>query len=104
VTDRKTGVIKREGLIKPEMMQEWLTRSNVERRAAWRRSGRVAALLQASGRSAGGHGETIRVLHTLTPLGGEWGDDKSKDEMRGSLHSRCSVEMTLPYILSARCR
>jgi tRNA-splicing ligase RtcB len=29
VTDRKTGVIKREGLIKPEMMQEWLTRSNV---------------------------------------------------------------------------
>ncbi len=29
VTDRKTGEVKREGLIKPEMMHEWLTNSNV---------------------------------------------------------------------------
>jgi tRNA-splicing ligase RtcB len=29
VYDRKTGAIKREGLVKPEMMNEWLQRSNV---------------------------------------------------------------------------
>jgi tRNA-splicing ligase RtcB len=67
VTDRKTGVVKREGLIKPEMMHEWLTRSNVVLRGGgvdesphcYKRLGEVLAA----------HGETIRVLHTLTPLG-----------------------------------
>jgi tRNA-splicing ligase RtcB len=67
VTDRKTGAVKREGLIKPEMMQEWLTRSNVVLRGGgvdesphcYKRLDEVLAA----------HGETIRVLHTLTPLG-----------------------------------
>ena len=36
VTDRKTGVVKREGLVKPQMMQDWLTA--LQRRPARRRS------------------------------------------------------------------
>jgi tRNA-splicing ligase RtcB (3'-phosphate/5'-hydroxy nucleic acid ligase) len=67
VTDRKTGVVKREGLIKPEMMQDWLTRSNVVLRGGGLDESphcykRLPEVLAA-------HGETIRVLHTLTPLG-----------------------------------
>lgn len=67
VTDRKTGVVKREGLIKPEMMEEWLNRANVVLRGGgldesphcYKRLDEVLAA----------HGETIRVLHRLTPLG-----------------------------------
>ncbi len=67
MTDRKTGAVKREGLIKPAMMQEWLTRSNVvlhgggvdESPHCYKRLDEVLAA----------HGETIRVLHALTPLG-----------------------------------
>ena len=29
MVDRKTGVVKREGLVKPEMMKGWLNRANV---------------------------------------------------------------------------
>lgn len=58
---------KREGLIKTEMMQEWLTCSNVVLRGGgvdesphcYKRLDEVLAA----------HGETIRVLHRLTPLG-----------------------------------
>ena len=67
VTDRKTGVVKREGLIKPEMMQDWLHKSNVVLRGGGVDESphcykRLPEVLAA-------HGETIRVLHTLTPLG-----------------------------------
>jgi tRNA-splicing ligase RtcB len=67
VYDRKTGACKREGLVKPEMMHEWLTRSGVvlkgggldESPHCYKRLNEVLAA----------HGPTIRVLHTLTPLG-----------------------------------
>lgn len=67
VYDRKTGACKREGLVKPEMMQEWMTRSNVvlkgggldESPHCYKRLGEVL----------GSHEGTIRVLHTLTPVG-----------------------------------
>lgn len=67
VTDRKTGEIKREGLIKPEMMRDWLTKSNVVLRGGGVDESphcykRLPEVLAA-------HGDTIRVLHTLTPLG-----------------------------------
>jgi tRNA-splicing ligase RtcB len=67
VTDRKTGELKREGLIKPEMMREWLTNSNVVLRGGGVDESphcykRLPEVLAA-------HGSTIRVLHTLTPLG-----------------------------------
>jgi tRNA-splicing ligase RtcB (3'-phosphate/5'-hydroxy nucleic acid ligase) len=67
VFDRKTGAVKREGLIKPEMMQDWLTKSNVVLRGGGLDESphcykRLPDVLAA-------HGETIRVLHTLTPLG-----------------------------------
>jgi tRNA-splicing ligase RtcB len=67
VIDRKTGIVKREGLIKPEMMHEWLTRSNVVLRGGGLDESphcykRLPEVLAA-------HGSTIRVLHTLTPLG-----------------------------------
>jgi tRNA-splicing ligase RtcB len=65
--DRKTGAVKREGLVKPEMMNEWLQRSNVVLRGGgldesphcYKRLPEVIA----------GQGGTVRVLHTLTPLG-----------------------------------
>jgi len=67
VTDRKTGEVKREGLIKPEMMREWLTNSNVVLRGGGVDESphcykRLPEVLAA-------HDSTIRVLHTLTPLG-----------------------------------
>ena len=67
VTDRKTGEIKREGLIKPEMMREWLAKSNVLLRGGGVDESphcykRLPEVLAA-------HADTIRILHTLTPLG-----------------------------------
>ena len=67
VTDRKTGAVKREGLIKLEMMQDWLNKSNVVLRGGGVDESphcykRLPEVLAA-------HGETIRVLHMLTPLG-----------------------------------
>jgi tRNA-splicing ligase RtcB (3'-phosphate/5'-hydroxy nucleic acid ligase) len=67
VTDRKTGLVKREGLIKPEMMHEWLAQSNVVLRGGGVDESphcykRLPEVLAA-------HGDTIRVLHTLIPLG-----------------------------------
>jgi tRNA-splicing ligase RtcB len=67
VIDRKTGKVKRAGLVKPEMMAEWLKRSHVELRGGGLDESpdcykRLPDVLAA-------HGETIRVLHTLTPVG-----------------------------------
>jgi tRNA-splicing ligase RtcB (3'-phosphate/5'-hydroxy nucleic acid ligase) len=67
VVDRKTGAVKREGLVKPEMMEGWLNRANVVLRGGGLDESpdcykRLPAVLAA-------HGQTIRVLHTLTPLG-----------------------------------
>ena len=67
VRDRKTGAVKREGLIKPEMMHEWLGRSGVvlkgggldESPHCYKRLHEVLAA----------QGKTVRVLHTLTPVG-----------------------------------
>jgi len=67
VFDRKTGAMKREGLVKPEMMNEWLQRSNVVLRGGgldesphcYKRLPEVVAE----------QGGTVRVLHTLTPVG-----------------------------------
>lgn len=67
VYDRKTGACKREGLVKPEMMAGWLSRANVLLRGGGLDESpdcykRLPQVLAA-------HGETIRILHTLTPLG-----------------------------------
>jgi tRNA-splicing ligase RtcB len=67
VVDRKTGVVKREGLVKPEMMEGWLQRANVVLRGGGLDESpdcykRLPQVLAA-------HGDTIRILHTLTPLG-----------------------------------
>ena len=67
VVDRKTGAVKREGLVKPEMMQSWLTSANVVLRGGgldespdcYKRLSKVLAA----------HGDSIRVLHTLAPVG-----------------------------------
>ncbi len=67
VFDRKTGACKREGLVKPEMMTGWLQKSNVVLRGGgldesphcYKRLPEVLAE----------QGETVRVLHTLTPVG-----------------------------------
>ena len=67
VVDRKTGVTKREGLVKPEMIAGGLTRGNVVLRGGCLDESpdcykRLPEVLAA-------HGSTIRILHTLTPLG-----------------------------------
>ena len=67
VTDRKTGVVKRAGKVTREQMMAWVHEQHVELRGAgvdespqcYKRLPQVLAA----------HGGTIRVLHTLRPLG-----------------------------------
>jgi tRNA-splicing ligase RtcB len=80
-TDRKTGEVTRAGKVTPEMMREWVSREQVELRGAgvdesphcYKRLPEVLAE----------HGESIRILHTLRPLGvamaGEGEVDPYKD-------------------------
>jgi tRNA-splicing ligase RtcB len=66
-TDRKTGQVLRPGKVTSEMMQQWLKKANVELRGAgldespdcYKRLSEVLAE----------HSESIRILHTLTPVG-----------------------------------
>lgn len=66
-TDRKTGEVLRPGKVTPQMMKEWVTRVGVELRGAgadesphcYKRLPEVLAQ----------HEGTIKVLHTLTPIG-----------------------------------
>jgi len=65
--DRKTGAVLRAGKVTREMMQSWLKNANVELRGAgldespdcYKRLPEVLAE----------HGSSIRILHTLTPVG-----------------------------------
>lgn len=65
--DRKTGEVKRVGKVTPEMMKEWVAREGVELRGAgldesphcYKRLPEVLAE----------HGDSIRILHTLRPIG-----------------------------------
>jgi tRNA-splicing ligase RtcB (3'-phosphate/5'-hydroxy nucleic acid ligase) len=66
-TDRRTGEVIRLGKVTQEMMTGWLMKANVELRGAgldespdcYKRLPEVLAE----------HGKTIRILHTLTPVG-----------------------------------
>jgi tRNA-splicing ligase RtcB len=67
VFDRKTGVCKRPGKVTQEMMQQSVTAANVELRGAGLDESpqcykRLNEVLDA-------HGKSIRILHTLTPVG-----------------------------------
>ena len=65
--DKKTGEVLRPGKVSPEMMREWVARAGVELRGAgldesphcYKRLNEVLAE----------HGDSIRILHTLTPIG-----------------------------------
>jgi len=65
--DKKTGEVLRPGKVSPEMMREWVARAGVELRGAgldesphcYKRLNEVLAE----------HGDSIRILHTLTPVG-----------------------------------
>lgn len=65
--DKKTGAVLRPGKVSQEMMSEWVARANVELRGAgldesphcYKRLNEVLAE----------HGDSIRILHTLTPVG-----------------------------------
>jgi tRNA-splicing ligase RtcB len=65
--DRKTGEVKRAGKVTQDMMDGWLKRANVELRGAgldespdcYKRLPEVLAE----------HGDSIKILHTLTPVG-----------------------------------
>ena len=66
-TNRRTGEVLRPGKVTPEMMQAWLKKANVELRGAgldespdcYKRLPEVLAE----------HSQSIRILHTLTPVG-----------------------------------
>jgi tRNA-splicing ligase RtcB len=65
--DRKTGAVLRPGKVTQEMMSGWLKRANVELRGAGLDESpdcykRLPEVL-------GEHGTSIRILHTLTPVG-----------------------------------
>jgi tRNA-splicing ligase RtcB (3'-phosphate/5'-hydroxy nucleic acid ligase) len=65
--NRKTGVITRPGKVTNEMMRSWIAKSGIELRGAGLDESpdcykRLPEVLEAMG-------PTIRVLHTLTPLG-----------------------------------
>jgi tRNA-splicing ligase RtcB len=65
--DRKTGECKRPGKVTSEMMQQSIAAANVELRGAGLDESphcykRLNEVLDA-------HGKTIRILHTLTPVG-----------------------------------
>jgi tRNA-splicing ligase RtcB len=65
--DKKTGAVLRPGKVSQEMMSEWVARAGVELRGAgldesphcYKRLPEVLAE----------HGDSIRILHTLTPVG-----------------------------------
>jgi len=65
--DKKTGAVLRPGRVSQEMMREWVARAGVELRGAgldesphcYKRLNEVLAE----------HGDSIRILHTLTPVG-----------------------------------
>jgi len=65
--DKKTGAVLRPGKVSQEMMREWVARAGVELRGAgldesphcYKRLNEVLAE----------HGDSIRILHTLTPIG-----------------------------------
>jgi len=65
--DKKTGAVVRPGKVSLEMMREWVDRAGVELRGAgldesphcYKRLTEVLAE----------HGDSIRILHTLTPVG-----------------------------------
>jgi tRNA-splicing ligase RtcB len=65
--DRKTGAVLRPGKVTKEMMQSWLTKAKVELRGAgldespdcYKRLDEVLV----------DHGDSVRILHTLTPVG-----------------------------------
>jgi tRNA-splicing ligase RtcB (3'-phosphate/5'-hydroxy nucleic acid ligase) len=65
--DRRTGEVVRPGKVTPQMMQGWLKRANVELRGGGLDESpdcykRLSEVL-------GEHGDSIRILHTLTPVG-----------------------------------
>jgi tRNA-splicing ligase RtcB len=65
--DKKTGAVKRPGLVSKEMMQGWVDRAGIELRGAGVDESpdcykRLPEVLAACGNS-------IRILHTLTPVG-----------------------------------
>lgn len=75
--DKKTGAVKREGLVKPEMMKEWMTKSKVTLRGGGVDESphcykRLDEVLSA-------HAGSIRVQHVLTPLGVAMAGEKEFD-------------------------
>jgi tRNA-splicing ligase RtcB len=66
-TDRKSGEVLRPGKVSAAMMQEWVSRAGVELRGAGLDESphcykRLDEVLRE-------HGDSVRVLHTLTPVG-----------------------------------
>jgi tRNA-splicing ligase RtcB len=65
--DKKTGEVKRAGKVTREMMDGWLRRSNVELRGA--RLDESPDCYKRLPEVLAEHRKSIRILHTLTPVG-----------------------------------
>jgi len=66
-TDRKTGRVLCPGRVTLEMMQRWLKKANVELRGA--RLDESPDCYKRLPEVLSEHGKSIRILHTLTPVG-----------------------------------
>ena len=65
--DGERCLIKREGLVKPAMMEGWLNRANFVLRGGGLNESPDCYKLLPEVLAA--HGDTIRIQHTLTPVG-----------------------------------
>lgn len=79
--NRKTGQVIKEGAVSREMMMDWIRRQKVELRGAG--TDESPHCYKRLPEVLGFHGSTIRILHTLTPIGvamaGEHEFDPYKD-------------------------
>ncbi len=65
--DKKTGEVKRVGKVSEAMMNEWVTRAKIELRGAG--VDEAPQCYKRLGDVLNEHSNSIRILHTLTPVG-----------------------------------
>jgi tRNA-splicing ligase RtcB len=78
--DRKTGEVVRAGLVSREMMSDWVRKRGVELRGAG--TDEAPQCYKRLPEVLGHHEGTIRVLHTLRPIGVAMAGDKEFDPYR----------------------
>jgi len=93
IVDRKTGEVKRAGKVTQEMMRVWVERAGIELRGAGLDESpdcykRLDEVLEAVG-------DTVRILHRLTPVESPW------RERTSSIHTR--IEQLTELAAGRKC-